>query len=149
MTDYLPKSKPTLTPCDGDGICLTTRAPYGLDPKFTCTHGCTYKPCSNVLVCKNDPMPQWVLDYTPLGLCIKCVKAELGKKRTEEVERKSVSDGEQPSMTKKELIRRLNALAADTGDQEVTHYAADALLLDYINNEAVSTAYGNIPKWYA
>jgi hypothetical protein len=52
-------------------------------------------------------------------------------------------------MTKQELITELNKIAKMSGDIEVDHIKADDLLLKYINDNEVTTAFNNILKWYA
>jgi hypothetical protein len=58
----------------------------------------------------------------------------------------------------KELIEKLNKLHSDAKtreksgdcyDEEETHFKADHLLLDYINNPDVDCAFIDIRKWYA
>ena len=54
------------------------------------------------------------------------------------------------AMTKQELIKQLKALANSvTGDEEEWHFAADQLLLDFINDPDVTETYEAIPKWYS
>jgi hypothetical protein len=61
-------------------------------------------------------------------------------------------------MTTKELIKKLKKLHSDAKareesggyyDEEETHFKADHLLLDYINNQDVSDAFIDIQKWYS
>lgn len=56
-------------------------------------------------------------------------------------------------MTKEELIKELRALMDPShylyNDEEMQHRAADGLLLAYINDETVTEAFNDIPKWYA
>jgi len=51
-------------------------------------------------------------------------------------------------MTKEELIAKLKALVEDSPGKE-NHMEADALLLDYINDAEIRSAYEEIAKWYA
>lgn len=51
-------------------------------------------------------------------------------------------------MTKEELIQRLSALTSNS-DLEAAHVAADGLLLQYIDDEAVDEAFAAIEKWYS
>jgi hypothetical protein len=50
-------------------------------------------------------------------------------------------------MTKQELIEKLGQLV--DGDPEVVHGIAERLLLEYINDPAVTEAFDNVPKWYS
>jgi hypothetical protein len=52
-------------------------------------------------------------------------------------------------MTKEDLISELDNIAVNGDDTEIDHFNADELLLQYINDEDVSAAYGYIPKWYS
>ena len=52
-------------------------------------------------------------------------------------------------MTRDELILALQHLAEHSGDPEADHSAADALLLAYIGDPAVTEAFESIEKWYA
>ena len=55
-------------------------------------------------------------------------------------------------MTVDELIKNLERLKESVilcGDKEKIHIEADNLLLEYINNEKVTEAFDNIPKWYS
>jgi len=54
-------------------------------------------------------------------------------------------------MTRKEkLVERLREINQTiSGDPEIAHIKADEALLDYINDNAVKAAYGEIGKWYA
>jgi hypothetical protein len=51
------------------------------------------------------------------------------------------------------LVKKLNNLAlesyTDHADIEDIHLQADSLLLEFINNEDVITAFCKINKWYA
>lgn len=49
-------------------------------------------------------------------------------------------------MTKAELLRRLADLASSM-DAEAAHAEADHLLLDYINDIEIATAYEAVPQW--
>lgn len=49
-------------------------------------------------------------------------------------------------MTIQELIDKLRALPHDA---EESHAKADSLLLDYIGDAEVMTAFDELPKWYA
>lgn len=51
-------------------------------------------------------------------------------------------------MTREELLARLKALAGET-DIEYAHGEADAALLAYINDEAVTTRFNRLKGWYA
>lgn len=53
-------------------------------------------------------------------------------------------------LTKAELAMRLRELP-DTcfGDEEDWHVEADKLLLEYINDQAVTDAFNSFRKWYA
>ena len=51
-------------------------------------------------------------------------------------------------MTKEELIVQLKSWHGPT-DAEIAHDKADALLLDYIDDEEVRQAFDAIEKWYA
>lgn len=60
--------------------------------------------------------------------------------------------GQEKTMTRDELIRRLRALAEpESGliDPESAHGDADRLLLEFINNPDVTMAFEAIEKWYA
>lgn len=52
-------------------------------------------------------------------------------------------------MDKKELVEKLRSLQHTYGDQEDSHLKADALLLEYIDDEHVKDAYDAIHKWYS
>lgn len=53
-------------------------------------------------------------------------------------------------MTKEELIKSLQRLSANGGcDPESDHGEADELLLDYIDDPDVRSAFNEIEKWYA
>lgn len=48
------------------------------------------------------------------------------------------------------LLEQLKACVADSdSDSEQAHIAADDLLLEFINDEEISTIYGQIKKFYA
>lgn len=51
-------------------------------------------------------------------------------------------------MTKEELIEKLKDLQ-DGDDTENLHIKADDLLLEFINDPAISEEYKKIDKWYA
>ena len=51
-------------------------------------------------------------------------------------------------MTKEELISGLKAIK-DKFDTEEGHVEADQLLLEYINDEDIASAFNDIEKWYA
>jgi hypothetical protein len=51
-------------------------------------------------------------------------------------------------MSKEELLKKLKELATG-GDPEGAHADADRLLLDFINDPAVTEAFDAIDKWYA
>lgn len=51
-------------------------------------------------------------------------------------------------MTKDELIAALH-LCAQNSDTEMAHSEADALLLSYICDADIRTAYNAVEKWYA
>jgi hypothetical protein len=51
-------------------------------------------------------------------------------------------------MTKDDLIAKLKECAL-MGDEERAHSNADDLLLEYINDPAVTEAFDSIDKWYA
>lgn len=53
-------------------------------------------------------------------------------------------------MTKEELIARLKDIefSREYGDAGVQHRAADAALIEYINDDEVKNAYDEIGKWY-
>ena len=51
-------------------------------------------------------------------------------------------------LSKLELLKRL-ADCAKPSDTEAAHGEADALLLEYINDEDIRAAYDAIDKWYA
>lgn len=51
-------------------------------------------------------------------------------------------------MTRDDLLAKLRAMA-EGGDPEGNHSDADDLLLEYINDAEVKTAYHAIEKWYA
>lgn len=55
---------------------------------------------------------------------------------------------EVPTLTKEELILKLTELQ-DEIDIESSHGDADDLLVRYINDTDISTAYESIKKWYA
>lgn len=50
-------------------------------------------------------------------------------------------------MTIEELVSKLEG--CQHGDTEGAHIEADTVLLEYINDERVTTAFSNIRKWYA
>lgn len=53
-------------------------------------------------------------------------------------------------MTKNYLIEELGKLAAlNSEDCEANHGRADDLLIEYINDKDVKSAYDAIDKWYA
>lgn len=49
---------------------------------------------------------------------------------------------------KRALLKRLRQLAKSK-DPEEAHDEAEMLLLEYLDDEAISKAYQNVPKWYA
>lgn len=51
-------------------------------------------------------------------------------------------------MNKKELLKKLKKLK-DSGDKEAAHAMADDYLLEYINDEKITSAFKDIEKWYA
>lgn len=53
--------------------------------------------------------------------------------------------------TLKEICNKINEAEESSGyyDLESSHLEADNLLLEYINDEAVTEAYNDIDKWYA
>lgn len=52
--------------------------------------------------------------------------------------------------TKAELAARLREIAVNSsGDPESAHGEADGLLLNYINDPAVTEAFNSVEKWYA
>lgn len=51
-------------------------------------------------------------------------------------------------MTKQELLKKLIELHKDTREED-NHIEADNLLLEYINNEEITTAFNKIDKWYS
>lgn len=53
-------------------------------------------------------------------------------------------------MDKKKLIIELQKISrTENDDYETTHYKADKLLLQYINDEEITKAYENVGKWYS
>lgn len=53
-------------------------------------------------------------------------------------------------INKKKLITELQKISrTENDDFEETHYKADMLLLQYINDEEITEAYENVGKWYA
>lgn len=53
-------------------------------------------------------------------------------------------------MNKKELIEQLKTITKKIyGDNEDYHRQADFLLLQYINDEKVTKAFEEVPKWYS
>jgi hypothetical protein len=50
-------------------------------------------------------------------------------------------------LTKEELISELMKFKG--GDPEAEHAMADDLLIEYINDEDIAKAYGDVDKWYA
>lgn len=56
-------------------------------------------------------------------------------------------------MEKEELIKKLNEVMTPVKgrlrDAENWHSEADNLLLEYINDPEIATAYNKIKKWYA
>ena len=53
------------------------------------------------------------------------------------------------AITKKQLIKALEKIADEGEGHETDHRQADLLLLEYINDTAVSDAFADIEKWYA
>lgn len=51
-------------------------------------------------------------------------------------------------MTVDELVAKLEELQS-SDDPEDAHGSADYLLIEFINNERVTEAFGAIKKWYA
>lgn len=51
-------------------------------------------------------------------------------------------------LTKKQLLRKLEKCAKDY-DIESAHCDADALLVDYLDDDEIREAYNKIEKWYA
>ncbi len=51
-------------------------------------------------------------------------------------------------MTKEELLERLKQ-SANSDDTEGAHSDADDDLIAYINDEDITKAYNEVPKWYA
>jgi hypothetical protein len=53
-------------------------------------------------------------------------------------------------MDKETLIKKLNKLACEEGaEAEDNHAEADKLLIKYIDDKEITTAYNEIFKWYA
>lgn len=53
-------------------------------------------------------------------------------------------------MEKEVLIKKLKKLSSDkNGDYEITHYRADKLLIQYINDKEIEEAYDDVGKWYS
>jgi hypothetical protein len=52
-------------------------------------------------------------------------------------------------MTKEELIKELKSIKDTNLDIENGHGEADQLLLEYINDEDIASAFNDIEKWYA
>ena len=52
-------------------------------------------------------------------------------------------------MTKYDLIKKLEALERDNYDPEKNHLEADNLLLEYIADKKITSAFKKITKWYA
>lgn len=52
-----------------------------------------------------------------------------------------------PTLTKEELLRRLEALKGM--DPEVEHQQADGLLLRYLNDAEIADAFSRVERWYA
>jgi hypothetical protein len=51
-------------------------------------------------------------------------------------------------MSKEELLKKLNDLSLEH-DWEHSHYTADSLLIEYINDPDIEKAFINVGKWYA
>ena len=49
---------------------------------------------------------------------------------------------------RKELLEKLKKLSHDGGDQEINHIKADDLLLKYIDDIEITTAFNSIDRWY-
>ena len=59
-------------------------------------------------------------------------------------------DEETRTIDKKKLITELQKISrTENDDYEITHYKADKLLLQYINDEEITEAYENVGKWYS
>lgn len=57
-----------------------------------------------------------------------------------------MSDNEK--LTKSELLEKLKQ-CAQSDDTEEAHSEADALIISYIDDEEIATAYTAVEKWYA
>lgn len=55
---------------------------------------------------------------------------------------------EKKKLTKKRLIAKLDKLARSY-DTESAHCDADALLVEFIDDQEIADAYNRIDKWYA
>jgi hypothetical protein len=51
-------------------------------------------------------------------------------------------------MTKEELIEKLKKLE-NSDDPEIAHINADDLLMEYIDDAEILSAFEQIPKWYS
>ena len=51
-------------------------------------------------------------------------------------------------MDKNKLINELTILQSDD-DNEEAHKKADNLLLEFINDEEITSAFEDVPRWYA
>ena len=51
-------------------------------------------------------------------------------------------------MTKADLVGQLEAIKKSSVCEATAHLAADDLLLEYINDASVTTAFEAIDKWY-
>ena len=53
-------------------------------------------------------------------------------------------------MEKEVLLKELKSLSrSQCDDFETTHYRADKLLIQYINDKEIEEAYNNVGKWYS
>lgn len=61
---------------------------------------------------------------------------------------KALMDNGSAKISRQELIRNLEELA-QLKDIELAHEEADELLLSYVNDPDIESAYEEVPKWYA
>jgi hypothetical protein len=59
-----------------------------------------------------------------------------------------VSEKRKQKLTKARLLKKLEK-CAKSYDTEAAHCDADALLVEYIDDEEIAEAYSKVDKWYA
>lgn len=59
-----------------------------------------------------------------------------------------MSESKKKKLSKAQLLKKLEK-CAKSYDTESAHCDADALLVEYIDDEEVASAYNKIDKWYA